>query len=105
MAWNFYVDAGLWGFVAALLINQMAWSYRIGADFNKLVMSSALIGMSTAAFGMYLSFLFDAASGAAVVLVRALFFLIALPIRVGRPHRVGGATPTIFPKPMHDLFK
>lgn len=32
MQWNFYLGAGLWGFIAALLINQTTRRYRIGAD-------------------------------------------------------------------------
>lgn len=32
MQWNFYIGAGLWGFLAALLINQTTRRYRIGAD-------------------------------------------------------------------------
>src|SRR5712692_2026476 len=32
MDWNFYAGAGLWGFIAALLINQTTRRYKIGAD-------------------------------------------------------------------------
>jgi manganese/iron transport system permease protein/iron/zinc/copper transport system permease protein len=32
MNWNFYLGAGLWGFLAAILITQTARRYRISAD-------------------------------------------------------------------------
>jgi len=41
MNWNFYVGAGLWGFLSALLINSIAKRKKIGAD--------AVIGIVTTA--------------------------------------------------------
>src|SRR5258708_20983451 len=32
MAWNFYLGAGLWGFIAAILINQTVRGTKINAD-------------------------------------------------------------------------
>ena len=41
MNWNFYVGAGLWGFLSALLINSISKRKKIGAD--------AVIGIVTTA--------------------------------------------------------
>ncbi|HET8760034.1 MAG TPA: metal ABC transporter permease [Nitrospiria bacterium] len=41
MSWNFYLGAGLWGFLSALLINSVAKRKKIGAD--------AVIGIVTTA--------------------------------------------------------
>jgi manganese/iron transport system permease protein/iron/zinc/copper transport system permease protein len=41
MSWNFYLGAGLWGFVSALIINALAKKKRLGAD--------AVIGIVTTA--------------------------------------------------------
>ena len=41
MNWNFYIGAGLWGFLSALIINAVAKRKKVGAD--------AVIGIVTTA--------------------------------------------------------
>ncbi len=48
MDWNFYIGAGLWGFVAALLINQTTRRYRIGADAAIGIVTTASFAIGVA---------------------------------------------------------
>ncbi len=48
MQWNFYIGAGLWGFVAALLINQTARRYKIGADAAIGIITTASFAVGVA---------------------------------------------------------
>lgn len=45
MEWNFYVSAGLWGFVAAVLVNQTVRRTKISAN-------AAIDFITTASFAM-----------------------------------------------------
>ncbi len=48
MQWNFYIGAGLWGFAAALLINQTSRRYRIGADAAIGIITTASFAVGVA---------------------------------------------------------
>ncbi len=48
MDWNFYLGAGLWGFAAALLINQTTRRYRIGADAAIGIVTTASFAIGVA---------------------------------------------------------
>lgn len=90
--WNFYLAAGLWGFVAALLINQTSKRRQIGADAAIGVITTASFALGVALISRARSFTrnFDAAlfgnllgvtdtdlwliAGVAVVTALALFF-------------------------------
>jgi len=63
MAWNFYVGAGLWGFFAALLINQTVRRTRISADAAIGVITTASFAIGVALISRYRHFTrsFDAA--------------------------------------------
>lgn len=63
MQWNFYVGAGLWGFLAAVLINQTARRTRIGADAAIGVITTASFAVGVALISRYRRFTqsFDAA--------------------------------------------
>lgn len=63
MQWNFYLGAGLWGFLAALLINQTARRTRIGADAAIGVITTASFAVGVALISRYRRFTqsFDAA--------------------------------------------
>lgn len=63
MTWNFYVGAGLWGFVAALLINQTVRRTRINADAAIGVITTASFAIGVALISRYRNFTrsFDAA--------------------------------------------
>jgi len=63
MQWNFYVGAGLWGFVAALLINQTVRRTKINADAAIGVITTASFATGVALISRYRHFTrsFDAA--------------------------------------------
>jgi manganese/iron transport system permease protein/iron/zinc/copper transport system permease protein len=63
MAWNFYLGAGLWGFVAAILINQTVRRTKINADAAIGVITTASFATGVALISRYRHFNrnFDAA--------------------------------------------
>jgi len=63
MTWNFYVGAGLWGFLAALLINQTVRRTRISPDAAIGVVTTASFAIGVALISRYRHFTrsFDAA--------------------------------------------
>jgi len=63
MTWNFYVGAGLWGFVAAVLINQTVRRTRVSADAAIGVITTASFAIGVALISRYRRFTrsFDAA--------------------------------------------
>ena len=63
MTWNFYVGAGVWGFVAAVLINQTVRRTRISADAAIGVITTASFAVGVALISRYRNFTrsFDAA--------------------------------------------
>jgi manganese/iron transport system permease protein/iron/zinc/copper transport system permease protein len=63
MSWNFYVGAGLWGFLAAVLINQTVRRTRISADAAIGVITTASFAIGVALISQYRKFTrnFDAA--------------------------------------------
>jgi len=63
MAWNFYVGAGLWGFLAALLINQTVRRTKVNADAAIGVITTASFAVGVALISRYRRFTqsFDAA--------------------------------------------
>jgi len=63
MTWNFYVGAGLWGFLAAVLINQTTRRTKIGADAAIGVVTTASFAIGVALISRYRRFTrsFDAA--------------------------------------------
>ncbi len=63
MAWNFYVGAGLWGFLAAVLINQTVRRTKVSADAAIGVITTASFAVGVALISRYRRFTqsFDAA--------------------------------------------
>ena len=63
MTWNFYVGAGLWGFIAAVLINQTVRRTKINADAAIGVITTASFAVGVALISRYRHFTrsFDAA--------------------------------------------
>lgn len=63
MSWNFYLGAGLWGFAAALLINQTVRRTKINADAAIGVITTASFATGVALVSRYRHFTrsFDAA--------------------------------------------
>jgi manganese/iron transport system permease protein/iron/zinc/copper transport system permease protein len=56
MQWNFYIGAGLYGFIAALLINQTTRRYRIGADAAIGIITTASFAIGVAIISRYRRF-------------------------------------------------
>ncbi|MFO7632413.1 MAG: metal ABC transporter permease [Caldilinea sp.] len=63
MQWNFYLGAGMWGFLTAVLINQTVRRTRIGADAAIGVITTASFAVGVALISRYRRFTqsFDAA--------------------------------------------
>ncbi len=63
MQWNFYLGAGIWGFVAAILINQTVRRTKINADAAIGVVTTASFAIGVALISRYRRFTrsFDAA--------------------------------------------
>ncbi|MDO8753047.1 MAG: metal ABC transporter permease [Anaerolineales bacterium] len=63
MTWNFYIGAGIWGFLAAVLINQTVRRTRVSADAAIGVITTASFAIGVALISRYRSFTrsFDAA--------------------------------------------
>ena len=63
MSWNFYIGAGMWGFISALLINKTVRSTKINADAAIGVITTASFAVGVALISRYRSFTrsFDAA--------------------------------------------
>lgn len=63
MTWNFYLGAGLWGFIAAVLINQTVRRTKINADAAIGVITTASFAIGVALISRYRRFTrsFDAA--------------------------------------------
>ncbi len=56
MTWNFYLGAGVWGFLAAVLINQTTRRTRINADAAIGVITTASFAVGIAIISRYRSF-------------------------------------------------
>lgn len=56
MAWNFYVGAGIWGFLTAVLINQTTRRTRIGADAAIGVITTASFAVGVVLISRYRRF-------------------------------------------------
>ncbi|MGL4650340.1 MAG: metal ABC transporter permease, partial [Caldilineaceae bacterium] len=56
MSWNFYVGAGIWGFLTAVLINQTARRTRIGADAAIGVITTASFAVGVVLISRYRRF-------------------------------------------------
>ncbi|MBA3470152.1 MAG: metal ABC transporter permease [Herpetosiphonaceae bacterium] len=90
LAWNFYLGAGLWGFGAAVLINQTTRRTRINADAAIGVITTASFAIGVALISRYRKFTrsFDAAlfgnilgvETADLVVIAAVTILVGLMI-------------------------
>jgi manganese/iron transport system permease protein len=75
--------------VVAMLVTPAATAQLVTRSFGRLVATSALIGVLAPIVGLFLSFWLNTASGATIVLVETVVFILALgfarlPRRVGR---------------------
>jgi len=84
MAWNFYLGAGIWGFVAALLINQTVRRTKISADAAIGVVTTASFAIGIALISRYRRFTrsFDAALFGNILGVTAQDVLVVAAVTV-----------------------
>jgi len=77
--------------VVAMLVTPAATAQLVTVRFSRLMAGAALIGSGTAVAGLYLSFWFDVASGATIVLTQSLIFALTLLVspRTGFLRRAG----------------
>ena len=64
--------------VVAMLVTPAATAQMLTVRFTRLMAVAAIVGISSAIIGLYLSYWLDVASGATIVLVQTGMFLIAL---------------------------
>ncbi|HUG47882.1 MAG TPA: metal ABC transporter permease [Candidatus Limnocylindria bacterium] len=64
--------------VVAMLVTPAATAQMLTVRFSRLMAVAALIGAATAVVGLYVSYWFDVASGATIVLTQSLVFALAL---------------------------
>ena len=79
--------------VVAMLVTPAATAQLLTVRFSRLIAGAAAIGSGTAVAGLYLSFWFDVASGATIVLTQSLIFALILLVspRTGFLRRGGTA--------------
>ena len=64
--------------VVAMLITPAATAQLVSVRFTRLMVVAALVGIGSSIAGLYLSYWFDVASGATIVLVQTALFILAL---------------------------
>ena len=64
--------------VVAMLVTPAATAQLLTLRFSRLMFVAILVGLVSPIVGLYLSYWFDAASGATIVLVETIVFLVAL---------------------------
>jgi manganese/iron transport system permease protein len=66
--------------VVAMLVTPAATAQLLTSRFGRMMATAVAVGAGSAVVGLYLSFWFDLASGATIVLVETLVFLLALAL-------------------------
>jgi manganese/iron transport system permease protein len=66
--------------VVAMLVTPAATAQLLTVRFSRLIVLASAIGAATSVIGLYLSYWFDVASGATIVLVQTAVFLAALAL-------------------------
>jgi len=64
--------------VVAMLVTPPATAQLLTVRFSRLILGASLIGAATAVAGLYLSYWFNVASGATIVLVQSALFVAVL---------------------------
>ena len=64
--------------VVAMLVTPAATAQMLTVRFARLMAVAAIVGISSAIIGLYLTYWLDVASGATIVLVQTGMFLLAL---------------------------
>ncbi len=63
--------------VVAMLITPGATAYLLTNKLPKMILLSSVFGISSAIIGVYLSFIYDVATGASIVLVASTIFILS----------------------------
>jgi manganese/iron transport system permease protein len=64
--------------VVAMLVTPAATAQLVTVRFTRLMLTAAMIGIASAVIGLYISFWLDVASGATIVLVQTLWFVVTM---------------------------
>jgi manganese/iron transport system permease protein len=76
--------------VVAMLVTPAAVGQLVASSFGRLVLVAVAVGVASPIVGLYLSYWLDSATGATIVLVETVIFLVALALKRGaRPVRAG----------------
>ncbi|MEL6438188.1 MAG: metal ABC transporter permease [Cyanobacteria bacterium J06621_8] len=63
--------------VIAMLVGPASTAYLLVKELNIMMILGSFFGVTASAIGMYLSYYFDTPSGASIVLVMSIFFMLA----------------------------
>ena len=63
--------------VIAMLVGPASTAYLLVKELNVMIILGSFFGVTSTAIGMYLSYYFDTPSGASIVLVMCIFFMLA----------------------------
>ena len=66
--------------VVAMLVTPPATAQLLTVRFSRLILGASLIGAVTSVAGLYLSYWFNVASGATIVLVQSGLFVVVLQL-------------------------
>jgi manganese/iron transport system permease protein len=69
--------------VVAMLVTPAAVGQLVASSFGRLVAVAVGVGVASPIVGLYLSYWFDSATGATIVLVETAVFLVVLAVRRG----------------------
>jgi len=75
--------------VAALLVTPAATAYQFTNRFGSMMVISACVGVASAIIGLYVSYYFNVASGATIVLVATACFFVAIAVSPKRRSLLG----------------
>ncbi len=64
--------------VVAMLVTPAATAQLVTVRFTRLMLAAAMIGIASAVIGLYISYWLDVASGATIVLVQTLWFVVTM---------------------------
>ncbi|MEO1430373.1 MAG: metal ABC transporter permease, partial [Cyanobacteria bacterium J06633_8] len=63
--------------VIAMLVGPASTAYLLVKELNIMMILGSFFGVTSSVIGMYLSYYFDTPSGASIVLVMCIFFMLA----------------------------
>ncbi len=72
--------------VSALLVIPGAAGTQLSRNYRGVLVAAVIIGVASVVLGLYLSFWYDVASGATIVLVLFGFFLLSMAVSPRRPY-------------------